>query len=241
MTLPTSGPDRVRSESPDRDHAARDPVSYRFTLAMIALALVIAGGLAFAIDLPVASWCKTHRLPGELARLLNFAEVGGHALGVAVLLAVAIFLDRTLRPLPLRPTSSSSRDLARIVSAAYAGGLVVDTIKASVDRVRPRAADLTSFASALATFGDGAAATATGRGADLMSFPSGHAAVAAGFAAALGWKYPHGRPLFALLAAAAAAQRVVTSAHYPSDVAFGAALGLVGAFVCLGSKPPETL
>jgi membrane-associated phospholipid phosphatase len=37
-----------------------------------------------------------------------------------------------------------------------------------------------------------------------------------------------------MLAAAAALQRVVTSAHYPSDVACGAAMGLIGAACCLG-------
>ena len=36
------------------------------------------------------------------------------------------------------------------------------------------------------------------------------------------------------LAAATAVQRVVTSAHYPSDVAFGAAMGLIAAACCLG-------
>ncbi|MFM7292258.1 MAG: phosphatase PAP2 family protein, partial [Planctomycetia bacterium] len=56
-----------------------------------------------------------------------------------------------------------------------------------------------------------------------------------GLAAALTWKYPRGTWLFVALAAAAAAQRVASSAHYPSDVLFGAAVGLVGAAVVLGN------
>ena len=36
----------------------------------------------------------------------------------------------------------------------------------------------------------------------------------------------------------AAAQRVVCSAHYPSDVAFGAACGVAAAAVCLGVSRP---
>ena len=36
---------------------------------------------------------------------------------------------------------------------------------------------------------------------------------------------------------AAAAQRVATSAHYPSDVLLGAALGLIGAAMFLGKAP----
>ena len=221
--------------------AGRRPAgAYRVALLGLAGMLVVAGGLAFTVDLPVAAWCKSHRLPGELLRLLNFAEVCGHALGVAVLLAAALVLDRTLRPWLANAGRTAAGDVVRLVSAAYAGGLVVDLIKVSVSRVRPRAADLTDLASVLGTFGDAALASPTPRGADMMSFPSGHAAVAAGFAAAMGWKYPHARPFFAILAVCAAAQRVVTSAHYPSDVAFGAAIGLLGAAACLGLAPVES-
>ena len=206
---------------------------------MVAALVAAAGCGAFLVDLPVAAWCKTNRVPGELLRLVNFAEVCGHALGVGVLLTAAVVLDPTLRPGLADRARQAGRDLIRLVGAAYAGGLVVDAIKPSVPRVRPRAADLADLASAFATFGDATVAAVAHRHADAMSFPSGHAAVAAGFAAGMGWKYPHARPFFAFLAACAAAQRVVSSAHYPSDVAFGAALGLLGAAACLGSSPPQ--
>jgi membrane-associated phospholipid phosphatase len=236
--------------SVDRDQPLLEPpggrmeggleaASYRVALLGLAGVLAVAGGLAFRIDIPVAAWCKAHRLPGEMLRLLNFAEICGHALGVAVLLAAALVLDRTLRPWVAGAGRAAGRNLFRLVAAAYSGGLVVDLLKASVIRVRPRAADLSTLASAFGTFGDAALAVPTQRGADVMSFPSGHAAVAAGFAAAMGWKYPEARPFFAVLAACAAAQRVVSSAHYPSDVAFGAAIGLLGAVACLGSMPSK--
>jgi len=80
-----------------------------------------------------------------------------------------------------------------------------------------------------------------GKSADLMSFPSGHSAVAAGLATALAWKYPHGTLTFGLLAAAAGLQRVASSAHYPSDVAFGAAIGVAVAAICLGGRRPLAL
>jgi diacylglycerol kinase family enzyme/membrane-associated phospholipid phosphatase len=58
------------------------------------------------------------------------------------------------------------------------------------------------------------------------SFPSGHSASAAAFATAVAMEAP---PLVAVpvagLATAVAASRVVTGAHYPSDVLAGAALG----------------
>ena len=57
------------------------------------------------------------------------------------------------------------------------------------------------------------------------SFPSGHAASAAAFATAVTAEAPaFGLPL-GVLAAGVAASRVVTGAHYPSDVGVGAALG----------------
>ena len=127
----------------------------------------------------------------------------------------------------------------RIAAAALGGGIVVQIIKSFVPRVRPRVAELADFASSLATFGEPASGTSVSR-YDLGSFPSGHAAVAAGFATALCWRYPHATPLFCLLATSAALQRVASSAHYPSDIAFGAAVGLlVAATVLPESKEPN--
>jgi len=127
----------------------------------------------------------------------------------------------------------------RMVAATFAGGIMANVIKFTpLDRVRPRAADLSAVASALATFGD-TIATTVGSHSDINSFPSGHSATAAGLAAALVWKYPRGTWLFLLLAASAAAQRIATSAHYPSDVFMGAALGLACAAAMLGPSRPH--
>jgi len=208
-------------------------------LLVVAGLLGLAGCLAFAIDVPVATWCKTHRLPGELGRLINLLEIAGHALGAGLLLISALALDRSLRlPLPGR-FGGGERAFVRIVAATYLGGLLVDGIKVSVERVRPRAADLASVASAFGTFGDAALAVAKPHLTDLMSFPSGHSAVAAGLASALSWRYPHGIPVFVFFAAATAVQRVVASAHYPSDVAWGAAVGVATAAACIGTLRPR--
>jgi len=207
--------------------------------------LRVAGGLAlagcglFAVDLPAAAWWRVHRLPGDLARLVDLSEVFAHGLGVAVLLVVAVVLDPALRRFP-----TARGNLLRLVAATYSGGLVVDTIKAVVPRVRPRAADFTELGSVFGTFdaaalaGPAAPVGLLGKTADLMSFPSGHAATAAGLATALSWMYPQGTPLFAAIAASAAFQRVASSAHYPSDVAFGAAIGVAAAACCLGRSRP---
>jgi membrane-associated phospholipid phosphatase len=233
------------------DRAARPPFSatatpplqrFRARLLLGAVVLGCLGGLALAIDLPAAQWCKTARIPKELLRVLNFAEVFAHGTGVAALLALVLVLDPTLRPTQSSPRRSGDRRhpgriaFVQMIGAAFAGGLIVDAIKATVERVRPRAADLTALASAFGTFDAAALAQPATSHADVSSFPSGHAAVAAGFAAALAWRYPRAAAAFATIAALAAAQRIVTSAHYPSDVACGAAIGLVGAAICLGPR-----
>ena len=63
---------------------------------------------------------------------------------------------------------------------------------------------------------------------------------AAGLAAALAWKYPRGRWLFATLAMLGVMQRVATLAHYPSDALLGAALGVAGAALFLGKSATES-
>ena len=237
-TRPTASPSPA-SDTPGQHSsatAACGPLRLRLLTAGL---LAAAGGLLLPVDLPVAGWFREHDLPGDLARLVDFSEVFAHGLGAAAVLGVAVALDPSLR------RAGARWDLARLCIAAFSGGLIVDVIKGIVTRVRPRSADLTSLASAFGTFGDQAAAAgvplAKGpleKSVELMSFPSGHAAVAAGMATALAWKYPHGLPVFAAVAACAAFQRVVTLAHYPSDVACGAAIGIAAAAICLGRSQP---
>ena len=231
--------------------ASDDPAigSIRLPARLFVIAVVLAclGGLALGIDIDVARWCKDGNVPRGLMRFLNFSEVFGHGFGVATILLAAAVLDPGLG-LGLRLGARThhgmtgplglpvSRDFMRMVATAFAGGIMANVVKATLfDRVRPRAADLTAAASAFATFGDSLAAS-IGSHSDLNSFPSGHSATAAGLAAALSWRYPRGRWLFVFLAVAAAAQRVASSAHYPSDVFFGASLGLACAAVVLRSS-----
>lgn len=65
------------------------------------------------------------------------------------------------------------------------------------------------------------------------SFPSGHAASAAAFAAGVAIEKPRVAPPIALVAAAVACSRVYVGVHYPFDVAAGAA---AGAAVALGTR-----
>jgi hypothetical protein len=232
---------------PPRDRTAAPPTAWpRRTLLAAAATLVVVGMAALAIDLPVAAWCKAGHVPKEVLRFLNFSEVFAHTMGAAVLLVAALVLDPGLAFPALRwpairwpsfqPSAARER-MARMIGATACGGLTVDLVKACVDRARPRAIDIASQASAFATFG---VVPAGGSHSDANSFPSGHAAVACGLCAALAWRYPRGRWLFLTLAVSASLQRVATSAHYPSDVCLGAALGLAGAAIFLTDPPPRS-
>lgn len=64
---------------------------------------------------------------------------------------------------------------------------------------------------------------------DSSSFPSGHTAAAFGFAGAVAPVWPAAGAACGVSAAVVAAERIHSGAHYPSDVAAGAVIGLIAA------------
>ena len=71
------------------------------------------------------------------------------------------------------------------------------------------------------------------------SFPSGHTAAAVAFTAAVAPAWPPAGAVCAVPAAMVAVERVQSGAHYPSDVAGGAAIGLASAW--LARRVPRLL
>ncbi len=67
--------------------------------------------------------------------------------------------------------------------------------------------------------------------AEYASLPSGHATTAFAALVAFGTLWPRGRTVFWIYALLIAASRVAVTAHYPSDVLAGAAVGVVGALM----------
>ena len=67
--------------------------------------------------------------------------------------------------------------------------------------------------------------------ADYASLPSGHATTAFAVLVAFGTLWPRARTVLWIYALLIAASRVVVTAHYPSDVLAGAAVGIVGALL----------
>ncbi|RLS34573.1 MAG: phosphatase PAP2 family protein [Planctomycetota bacterium] len=226
-------------------------------LVSMAMVLVALGTTALAIDIPVADWFKDGPWPpsipralvavaDEFHRVIGFSEVFAHTLGAAIILLTVLVLDRSVAwpncrwpaiRWPSRQPTGQQQTFARMIGAAATGGLLTDIIKLLVDRVRPRAFDFAAYASVWDTFNEAVIATINGSRSDINSFPSGHSAVAAGLGAALAWKYPQGTWLFAIFALLAASQRIVYSAHFPSDACFGLAVGLLGAALFLRAPP----
>ena len=201
------------------DPATSSLPNYR-RFAIAAGVLFVAAGAALSIDLPVARWFLGDHLPSGLRKLFNLAEVFGHGIGVALILAAVHQFDRRRR-----------RYLPRVITGVVGAGLLADVVKLLVHRTRPG-----TFASAFPDGGsvwDTFVAWLPGLSAKFpgQSFPSGHVATAVGLAIGLAWLYPQGRLLLPILVALVACQRMAAGDHFLSDTLSGAAVGCLGAGV----------
>jgi lipid A 4'-phosphatase len=191
--------------------------AYRFPAGRIAL---WAGGVALAvatailwIDRPLALFFHQHaewRPAAEAIQRLGFGTpyLVGFSLAFAVL--------RWGGALPgLRPWADRMQAAAIVpaflLASVAASGLAVDLLKVVFGRTRPKLL----FADGTYDFGW------LGLAADHWSFPSGHTAAVAALATALWCLWPRHVLLYIALAAVVAASRVVTGAHYLSDVVTG--------------------
>lgn len=218
---------------PDALHPAGRP-SLRSSV-VLALFLVIAGVAALAVDLTVSRAFMAQqlgeqpsfKLPGDLRKGVNICEAFGHGVGVGLILLTLYVVDRRGR-----------RRLPRMLACVLAAGIAANLAKLLIARTRPhaffhRGMDFDSVSvgdtfEGLLRFGAGGSAS--------QSFPSAHSAVAAGLAVALIWRFPQGRWLFPVFAVLAGCQRVVSGAHYVSDVCWGLAIGLVAAAIFTGTN-----
>ena len=156
----------------------------------------------------VESGVLDHALP----RLGVAANYGRLWMGVAALLVL------TGRPDARR---AAVRGLA---SQALASGVANVVAKGAVRRVRPTTDRLP-------------AVRLLRRAPVTTSFPSGHSASAAAFATGAALEMPALAVPLGCLAVAVAVSRVVTGAHYPSDVVTGVALGAGAASLTLRWRP----
>ncbi|MDP1796874.1 MAG: phosphatase PAP2 family protein [Planctomycetaceae bacterium] len=209
---------RLRSE-----RAAPNDAQQWFVVPAVCL---ILAGLSLPADLPVARFCQAGYIPKFVIDLLKNAETFGHSAGVALIVLTVLFLD-----------PRGKERAVTMALAAIGGGMGANLVKLCVGRCRPQSldlltADLTDTFIGLFRLGAG--------GSGHQSFPSAHTATAVGLATALAAAYPRGRIWFAVLAILVGLQRIQTSAHFPSDVFAGAAVGWIAAHVVLSLRQPKS-
>jgi membrane-associated phospholipid phosphatase len=194
-------------------------ICHLWTCAAVLAALGVA---SLAIDTPLAAWAQAGNCPGFIRKICGLGEVFGHGLGVVGIAVIIAVLDPWHR-----------YAIPRILAAGLGSGLAANGLKLFVARTRPHHFDLQ--ARGLESFVDGFPLLSNASWD--QSFPSAHAATAAGLAIVLACYYPRGRWLFPVLAALAGAQRVLEQSHFLSDVFWGAAVGCIVAPLCVyGSR-----
>lgn len=193
----------------------------------IPFVLFLLAGLCLFIDMPVARFCLEAKFPKVVIDLLKNAEAFGHSAGVTLIILTVLFVD---------PQGRFRAGTAALCSIA--GGLAANIIKLCVGRIRPQSLELATV-DLTATF-TGIFRFAAG-GSSHQSFPSAHTATAIGLAVALAAAYPRGRVWFFVMAALVGLQRIQTSAHYPSDVLAGAAIGWIAGQLVLAWRQPQSI
>jgi len=226
----SSLPSQAKINSPCRAWSARQ-------LIAVAALLVALAAASLLVDTAIARMAKERGFPGELRRLIRLSEFFGWGGTVALVIVAAAMLD-----------PRGWRAALPLATAAYGSGILADGAKLLVARLRPIAATLDrgalgTFVAWLPLFHKEELGRSYGYA--LQSFPSAHAATAAGLAVGLATLYPRGRWLFAICAVLASLQRIEAEAHFLSDVLCGAAIGcLIGAatgyYLAPGREPGPT-
>jgi membrane-associated phospholipid phosphatase len=197
----------------------------RTSIAHLGLGMFLCcllGMSAFSVDFPIMQWVQADNIKGDVAKLLQLAEVFAHGAGVACILLVIASVD-----------SRGWRVLPRLAILAFGAGLLANAVKLLIARQRPEffAAQSSMLEpSFMAWFWSEQAPAWFNR--DYRSFPSGHTATAVGLAVGLTRFYPQGKITFGVLAILAGLQRIEASAHFLSDVFFGAAVGFIWGSMC---------
>ena len=189
-------------------------------LLLTGLVLAALGLLFLPFDSAIIDFVQRHPPRGEFKNLLKRAETFGHGMGVALIL-VSYFV--VCRP--------GIRRGLWVAGSAYGAGIAANILKVMVVRTRPSAVagDGSNAAFGLVDLSTGPLANLIEhvRTTAEQSFPSAHTATAFGMAIALGVLFPRGRIWFLCLAGLVGCQRISTSVHHPSDVCWGAAIGIV--------------
>ena len=193
---------------------------------LIVLAAVVAAALVLPWDGVISHWAVAVHLGGDVRRTFETLQQYGD-LGTLVLTGLIIWL--------LDPTRR--RRLWDLALASGLTGLACLVLKILVGRPRPALAEPWGFLGPIERFpmpdGQGGQNwlhtwNLGVRGvSDLWSMPSSHTAAAMALSLFLVSIYPRLRPLAVAMVVIVGLGRLLTGAHYPSDLLAGAAVALL--------------
>jgi membrane-associated phospholipid phosphatase len=199
-------------------------------LCIGALLFAVAAVLVTHFDTSLVKWADGTHVRGDVRRVLDMAEA--YSFGpAAIVIALGVFLS----------DQRSKWVTARLFAYPIVAGLFADVLKLGIPRLRPRGlAELAILQDAapsgwdtFALFNSVPGFDQIGNGSSSIwqAFPSAHSATAVGLAIGLCRLYPHARWYFLALAVFAGLQRIVATAHYPSDVLAGASVAMLSCWL----------
>ncbi len=197
--------------SPESDEATRK--RYFVPLWLFVAIMAVVGEIAvWPFDMEISQYYRTTKIPSELNKLVNISEAFAHGTGIAVILITLFWMD-----IPRR------KNMLVVTIIVILAGVASNSAKRVYPRIRPH----TDHDAMVVSAADSWTYAAKIKKSDstIQSFPSGHSAATVAFAIGLAFVYPRGRWIFLTLAVLACFQRVISAAHYPTDVFAGAVVG----------------
>lgn len=198
--------------------------------AVIAVLMLLAVAIS-TMDVSISQQLVHSDWPSDLKKLVSLSEAFSHGMGVAVILILIFFT-----------IPDGRQRMWRLVACPILAGIASNVCKLLVSRYRPQfyyqanhSGGPESPLQIESTFNGWLPFLKPENLTEhlIQSFPSAHTTTAFAFAIGLSWAFPRGRYIFFSLAVLSGLQRIASQSHWPSDVAFGAALGTtVGVVVC---------
>jgi membrane-associated phospholipid phosphatase len=183
---------------------------------MLAIAFAVLGVISSFWDLEISRLATSIKIPGDLRKGIHLSEAFAHFSGVVAILGTLLLVDLKNR--------------SRLIQACLlvtTSGIVSNAAKYIIPRYRPHSLEEASIPiqSSLDTWG--VPWSGSWFEEAVRSFPSGHSATAVALAIALSVIYPRGRWVFVIVAFMACLQRLVSGAHFLSDIMAGSGIAVL--------------
>ncbi len=182
--------------------------------------------VCYGVDASIVSGLSVDNLPGDIRKAVQLSEAFAHGISVTFILTAVLLATRGVQ----------QRMVWIAVLTTLLSGVTANVLKGSFVRIRPHSVGKIVVEGA-GTDGGIARRTETVAASfwdsRQRSFPSGHAATAWGLAIGLSLAFPRATIIFCMLAVLACLQRIVSGAHFASDVFAGTAIACFCSWVLL--------